>query len=182
MAGQAPRFRSGLTFPAHRPWWRRVPEPVATAAVRTWTFLPEGVRARFVPLGRRINPHQSVTATDVAAPDTVSGVRALRAEGFEPLEEHTGALEVAELWPEEHRRWVPEARAGWLETPDTGARLWLVRSPWAELTLPDALNLLWSWAERDPGELDDRQRRARISEALRWDDATAAAWHRRTAG
>lgn len=63
-------------------------------------------------------------------PDVVPGVAELRKLGFEPVEEYTGALLVAEMWPDDHRRFVPETRQRWLgEEPELGGRLWLLRSP-----------------------------------------------------
>ena len=63
-------------------------------------------------------------------PDVVPGVAELRKLGFEPVEEYTGALLVAEMWPDEHRRFVPETRELWLEQePELSGRLWLLRSP-----------------------------------------------------
>jgi hypothetical protein len=165
-----------------RRWWARVPQPIVTAVVNAWSALPHIVRAPFIPLGRWINPHQTTTssALDSPRPDTVVGVLDLRAQGFEPIEEYTGAVEVAQLWPDSHRRSVPETRAAWLDAPDCDGRLWIVRSPWPSVSLRDALNLLWRWVERDHARLDDDLWRQRVSEALAWDDKTAAEWHRQT--
>src|SRR6478736_5672689 len=88
-------------------------------------------------------------------PDVVPGVAALRKLGFEPVEEYTGALLVAEMWPDEHRRFVPETRETWLEDePELGGRLWLLRSPWVGWTLRETFNAMWRWLERPNGEYD----------------------------
>ena len=164
-----------------RPWWGRLPQPIVTTAVRIWSLLPHALRTPFIPVRRLISPHQTTGTSVTEGPDTVDGVADLRAQGFEPIEEHTGAIEVAELWPEDHRRWVSETREAWLDDTNDDGRLWLVRSPWPSLSLPDALNVLWSWSERDQSRLTPQLWRQRLSEALAWDDATAADWHRRTA-
>jgi len=121
-----------------------------------------------------------VARNETLGPDTVAGVVALRAQGFEPIEEYTGAVWVGQLWPEDHRRWVAETRPVWLNDADSDKRLWLVRSPWSSLGLSDSLNVLWSWVERDHAQLDTQLFRQRVSEALAWDEATATEWHRRT--
>jgi hypothetical protein len=114
-------------------------------------------------------------------PDTVVGVAGLRTQGLVPIEEHTGAIWVAQLWPEDHRRWVAETRPGWLNDADSDGRLWLIRSPWPSLSLTDCMNVLWTWSERDHAPLDMELSRRRISEVLAWDETTAVEWHRRTA-
>jgi hypothetical protein len=164
-----------------RRWWERVPQPLATLAVRAWSRLPHVVRAPFIPLGRWINPHQT-TSAGTAPPgwDTVPGASEFVVQGFEPIEAYTGACWVAQLWPDEHRRSVAETRPDWLEDPHSDGRLWLVRSPWPTLTLPDSLNVLWTWVERDHAALDEDLWRQRVSEALSWDESTAIEWHRRS--
>jgi hypothetical protein len=167
--------RNGLP----RPWWDRVPRRVATAAVTAWSALPRAVRAAFAPLGRWLNPRQTTCAASVTAgPDAVTGVAELRGQGFEPIEEYTGAFWVARFWPEQHRRSVAETRPVWLDDPNSDGRLWLARSPWPPLNLAESLNVLWTWVERDHAALDEELWRQRVSEALRWDEATAVAWHR----
>jgi hypothetical protein len=54
----------------------------------------------------------------------------------------------------------------------------MVRSPWPTLSLQDSLNVLWTWVERDHASLDEDLWRERVSEALAWDETTAATWHR----
>jgi hypothetical protein len=172
---QALNQTSGL--PQH--WWQRVPQPVATRAVRAWSVLPHAIRARFIPLGRRINPRRSTRAVSVGpGPDTVPGVADLRAQGYEPIEHYTGAVGVGRLWPQNHRASVPETRSVWLADPSSDGRLWMVRSPWPTLSLQDSLNVLWTWVERDHASLDEDLWRERVSEALAWDETTAATWHR----
>ncbi|MGH3264463.1 MAG: hypothetical protein ACRDNS_20985, partial [Trebonia sp.] len=81
------------------------------------------------------------------------------------------------LWPPAQRASVPESRPRRLEhEPD--AVVWLVRSPWPSLTVPEALNVLWSWTERDHAAMDGELWRSRVSETLSWDDARALAWHK----
>lgn len=118
--------------------------------------------------------------SDSPGPDTVAGVPELRKQGFEPLEEHTGAVWVGQLWPEDHRRWVAETRSAWLDDPRGEGRLWLARSPWPSLTLQDSLNVVWTWVERDRTQLDDNLWRQRVTEALGWDETTATEWHRKS--
>jgi hypothetical protein len=125
--------------------------------------------------------HGMVARNEFLGPDTVVGVADLRAEGFEPIEEYTGFISVAQIWPEHHRRWVAETRPVWLNDTDSDGRLWLVRSPWPSLGLSESLNVLWSWTERDHTSLDRESYERRVGEALAWDEATAVEWHRRTA-
>jgi hypothetical protein len=161
-------------------WWQRIPQPLAAIAVRAWSALPRAVRAPLIPVGRWINPHQTTSAVATGSgPDTVVGVSELRSQGFSPIEEHTGAFWVAQIWPEQHRRSVAETRSSWLDDPHSDGRLWLVRSPWPVLSLTDSLNVLWSWIERDQITIDEDHWRQRAGEALGWDEATALEWHRR---
>ena len=110
-------------------------------------------------------------------PDCVPGVAELRRLGFEPVEEYTGALLVAEMWPDERRRFVPETRESWLEDePQLGGRLWLLRSPWAGWTLRETFNAMWRWLERS-GAGDDREYvLAGVADFLRWDENEARKW------
>jgi hypothetical protein len=164
-----------------RRWWERVPQPFATVAVRAWSVLPHFLRAPFIPLGRWINPHQTTSGSSTLPDsDTVPGVVELRTQGFEPIENFTGAFWVAQLWPDEHRRSVRETRSAWLEDSHSDGRLWLVRSPWPGLTIEDSLNVLWTWVERDHAALDEDLWTRRVREALGWDGATATEWHGRS--
>ena len=173
---QALNQTSGLP----RAWWQRVPQPIATWAVRAWSVLPHAVRARFIPLVRLVDPRRSTHAVSVPpGPDTVPGVAELRAQGYEPIEAYTGAVGVGRLWPRNHRASVSETRPVWLADPSSDGRLWMVRSPWPTLSVQDSLNVLWTWVERDHASLDEELWRERVSEVLAWDGTTAAAWHRR---
>ena len=110
-------------------------------------------------------------------PDVVPGVAELRTLGFEPVEEYTGALLVAEMWPDEHRRFVPETRESWLENePDLGGRLWLLRSPWAGWTLRATFNAMWRWLDRPDAEYDREYVLAGVADFLRWDESEARKW------
>jgi hypothetical protein len=124
--------------------------------------------------------HGMSARDDFLGPETVVGVDGLRARGFQPIEGLTGAVWVAQLWPEDHRGWVSETRLAWLNDADSDGRLWLVRSPWPSLDLNDTMIVLWSWAERDNTH-DMEELRRRVSEALAWNETTAIEWHRRSA-
>lgn len=111
--------------------------------------------------------------------DVVPGVAELRELGFQPVEEYTGALLVAEMWPDEHRRFVPETRESWLEgEPQLGGRLWVLRSPWSGWTLRETFNAMWSWLERPDGEYDVDYVLAGVADFLRWDESEARKWRR----
>src|SRR5437588_3724947 len=105
-----------------RPWWGPFPHPIVTAAVTIWSLLPHALRRPLLPFARLFNPHQTTAAIGAEGPDSVDGVADLRAQGFEPIEEHTGAIEVAQLWPEDHRRWVSETREAWLDDTNYDGR------------------------------------------------------------
>ena len=113
----------------------------------------------------------------------VPGVAALRKLGFEPVEEYTGALLVAEMWPDEHRRSVPETREAWLEDePELGGRLWLLRSPWVGWTLRETFNAIWRWLERPNGEYDADYLLTGVADFLRWNESEARKWRRDSDG
>jgi hypothetical protein len=84
----------------------------------------------------------------------VPGVTEVIATGFTPVENLTGMLEVALVWPEDHRRSIPEVRPWALADERLQGQLWLVRSPWPGLTLDDVFLCLWSVVDkyRDPNE------------------------------
>jgi hypothetical protein len=114
---------------------------------------------------------------EVEGPDVVPGVLAIRGLGFEPVEEYTGAVWVADVWPEAHRRSVAETRDFWLTSmPETAGRVWLVRSPWPSLTLREAFNAMWRWVERPEVEYDPDNVRARAAEFLSLSEAEASLW------
>ena len=105
------------------------------------------------------------------------GVSELRALGFQPVEEYTGAHLVAEMWPDEHRRFVPETREFWLEhEPELGGRLWLLRSPWPGWTLRETFDAMWRWLERPDGAYDADYVLAGVADFLRWDESEASKW------
>lgn len=108
-------------------------------------------------------------------PDVVPGVAELRRLGFEPVEEYTGMLLVAEMWPDDHRRFVPETRQPRLE-PKLGGRLWLLRSPWAGWTLIETFNAMWRWLERPDGDFDADYLLAGVADFLRWEEREARRW------
>jgi hypothetical protein len=113
-------------------------------------------------------------------PDVVAGVSELRASGFEPIEEHTGALWVADLWPDEDKRSVAETRLDWLENEtQTHDRVWLLRSPWPAMSVNEVFCVLWTWIERNHEPLDAATMRVRVAEVLGWDPRRAQEWHRR---
>lgn len=156
------------------PWYQRLPRPVQRAALRMWSAVPWRLRRPLVPLGALFGPH-TVSATPSPGPDTVPGVAALRAEGFQPVEQHTGAVWLAGVWPHQHRRSVPETRPAWLDDDECDGRLWLVRSPWPAFTVEDVIRILWPWVERDRAR-DEAVFRSRAAEVLGWDEARALEW------
>ena len=110
-------------------------------------------------------------------PGVVPGVAELRQLGFEPVEEYTGALLVAEMWPDEHRRFVPETRRLRLkDEPQLGGRLWLLRSPWPGWTLRETFAAMWRWLERPEVEYDADYMLAGVADFLRWDQSEARKW------
>jgi hypothetical protein len=104
------------------------------AALRFWSQLPQVVRTPPTPLGELFGPHTVSAAAHPIGGEGLPGVTRLQGEGFEPVEKYTGAVWVAGLWPEEHRRSVPETRA-WMLEDQSDARVWLVRSPWPAIDL-----------------------------------------------
>jgi hypothetical protein len=118
-----------------------------------------------------------VDAEAVEGPDAVPGVRELRQLGFEPVEEHTGALWVAEVWPDRHRRFVSETREFWLRAePELSGRLWLVRSPWPGWTVSDTFDAMWRWLERPEIAYDADYLLPGVCDFLRWAEFEAARW------
>jgi hypothetical protein len=73
------------------------------------------------------------------------GVAELRAEGFVPVEEITGWDGLAMVWPEQHRRAVPETREHM-----EASTCWLVRPPSSGLEAIDYLAAIHRAEERDP--------------------------------
>ena len=109
--------------------------------------------------------------------DVVPGVLGLRRLGFEPVEEYTGALWVAHVWPEEHRASVTETRDFWLRSmPETGGRVWLLRSPWPSLSLQDAINAMWRWMEKLGADHDVDTTQECAADFLAWPESKARDW------
>jgi hypothetical protein len=85
--------------------------------------------------------------------DDVPTVAELRAAGFTPIEELTGQVELAEVWPEAHRRAVPDTRyepdAATARIPGlTDGLLYLIRSPWPSVTTEEAVLLVQRWQRK----------------------------------
>jgi hypothetical protein len=132
--------------------WDRLSERQLDVVFRVWSWVPRRVQLALVPLGRLVNPHSVTSAAAGPGPETVPGVRELVADGWIPLESMTGMLRVGEVWPVAHARSVPETRADWRDDDSLGPSqglVWLVRSPWPSIAVADALNLVWSYVERD---------------------------------
>lgn len=72
------------------------------------------------------------------------GVTELRAHRFVPVEEITGWDGVAMVWPEEHRRGVPETREHM-----EGDTCWLVRPPSTSLDAVDYLSAIHAVEQRE---------------------------------
>ncbi len=153
-------------------WWDRLPDPAVRLALRSWARLPEGVRSQLARLTPVINPGATEVAEVPPGPDVVAGVTQARADGFTPIEELTGRLEIVTVWPPAHRRSVVETRAWWLEDSADGL-LWLVRSPWPAIRVEDAVSVVWLHLERDRGSSPDDLDEAR--DVLLWPEAQASA-------
>lgn len=81
------------------------------------------------------------------------------------------------MWPDDHRRFVPETRQVWLEQEsELGGRLWLARSPWRRWTLGETFAAMWRWLERLDGEYDADYVLAGVADFLRWDESEAQKW------
>jgi len=91
------------------------------------------------------------------------------ADGFTPIENLTGVFWIAEVWPEEHRRSVPETRTEWAGL-QPGERVWFLRSPWAGLSVGEALSVVWTVLRRntDVREVDDSAWPAMAARVLAW--------------
>jgi hypothetical protein len=174
------RYHAVSSAVSGRHWWERLPSPVTAAALGIWNVLPRFVRAPLIPLGGLFGPHATSGSVSPGA-SSVAGVAQLTRAGYEPVENYTGAIWVAELWPDEHRRSVPETRPAWLADEALTGRLWVIRSPWPGLTLDEVFALLWRWVERDQ-ELDNEVWRERVCEVLAWTQPQAVAWHRTSSG
>lgn len=115
------------------------------------------------------------------------GVTELVADGFTPLEDLTGNLDIATCWPVTHRRSVPETRPGWDDAGPEG-QCWLVCSPWTSVPLPNVIRLLWRYVDEAmpeqrgysgpvTAEMADR-RNAAVAQFLSLDEAAVTAFDR----
>jgi hypothetical protein len=102
-----------------------------------------------------------VEAAITDGPETVPGAAELIAAGFEPIESLTGAVWVATVWPEEHRRTIPETRPGWLDEHSDGL-VWFVRSPWPDIAPSDVLSILWVTLDWSTEESEQRTLAAQV--------------------
>ncbi|MDM7855666.1 hypothetical protein [Cellulomonas alba] len=75
------------------------------------------------------------------------GVVAAVPDGFVELGELTGWLDLANAWPAEHVRRVPETREDHLRYADSDEVV-LVRSPWPGVDVGDVVSYLISWADQ----------------------------------
>jgi hypothetical protein len=85
--------------------------------------------------------------------DGPQSVAELRGAGFTPIEELTGQVAFALVWPEAHRRAVPDRRYRPGPAEDalpglTDGILYLVRSPWDSVTIEEAVDLLQRWLRK----------------------------------
>jgi hypothetical protein len=109
------------------------------------------------------------------------GVRALRSEGFVPVGELTGEPDFAQGWPVQHRRSIPETRPlkGLGEWTIDDELFWLIRSPWPNISLTDAFEVVWDYVHlRGPivdSRIDPDQQRAAIGEFASLDESRIAA-------
>jgi hypothetical protein len=97
----------------------------------------------------------------VAVPQVRDSEDEARPRGFVPLAEHTGVgADLGPLWPARHR--ISRDDLG--ERGDDPDNLWLVRSPWAPLSVADVIRLLWQCVEREPYPTDDGAWSTRVLE------------------
>ena len=86
-------------------------------------------------------------------------------------------LLVAEMWPEEHRRFVAETRQSWMSlAPELSGRLWLLRAPWPSWTLRETFGAMWRWLERPGVDHDPNFVLAGVADFLRWEESEAHRW------
>lgn len=131
---------------------------------------PEADEAQAGVWVRVVRARQSEPAI-ARAQAIVPGVDDLVGQGFTPIENLTGMHELAIVWPEEHRRSIPEVRPWQLEDEQLQGRLWAVRPPWPGWTLDDVLTYLWSVLDRAFPEPD--QRLLKAAELLRAPESEA---------
>jgi hypothetical protein len=109
---------------------------------RSWQKSAEGVEEgiRNSLLAFRRADVGAVSMAEWLPPGVADAVR----DGFVPIDDLLGEDWVIALWPLEHRRALPETRPGWVESSDDGM-VWLVRSPWPEVPVEEAVRLMWEW-------------------------------------
>jgi hypothetical protein len=130
---------------------------------------PEADESEAVQWVRVVRARQSEPAIP-RAEAIVPGVDDLVREGFTPIENLTGAHELAVVWPEAHRRSIPEVRAWALEDEALQGRLWAVRPPWPGWTFDDVFTYLWSLVDHYP---EPQQRLDAAAKALHADESEA---------
>ncbi len=103
-------------------------------------------------------------------PQHSKAAASVEAQGFVPLDEHTGVgAELGPWWPAPHR--ISRVDLG--EPVEDPADLWLVRSPWESLTVPEVMIVLWNWVERDPYPHAEAAWVARVREVFEFDEDKA---------
>jgi hypothetical protein len=96
-------------------------------------------------------------------------------EGYQPLDDLTGADWLFDLWPAGRRLRVPETRSPQVDE-DPRAQVRLVASPWPSLTVTQVLLVMWSWVDRDFDRTFTQElMESRAAEVLAWTDDVAAA-------
>jgi hypothetical protein len=93
----------------------------------------------------------------VEHPETVPGAAELVDEGFVALGRLTGGTWFVEVWPEEHRRALPETRSVLL-ADNANAKVWFVRSPWPSISPTHVVSLVYASQTRTPGMRLDEAR------------------------
>jgi len=102
--------------------------------------------------------------------ESLTSVADFRADGFEPIASLCGELDLADFWPDQHRRVVPDPRMPEATSPDAipGAPerlIYLVRSPWQSVSNEEAVGLLQRWLRKASPRVDGElgtERRARL--------------------
>lgn len=91
-----------------------------------------------------------------------------------PVSELIGDKSVADAWPAEHRRSVPETRPEWLESVSGEDLFWLIRSPWPSISIADAFSVIWGYVHpRAPSvnhRIDPDQQRVVLAEFASLDE------------
>lgn len=135
-------------------------------------FLAERLASDFEDFGATevvAHLHRRAGQATVISQNPVAAAR-LEAQGFVPLDEHTGVgAELGPLWPASHR--ISRLALG--EPVEDPADLWLVRSPWGSLTVPEVMIVLWNWVDRDPYPQEEAACAARVREVFGFDEDAA---------